>query len=534
MKQVVLIVLDGWGVGPRSPANPLSEANLPTLENIAKNFPSTLLQASGISVGLLWGEPGNSESGHLTLGAGRTLYQYLPRIILAIRSGAFFKNPVLLRAIRHAKTHDTRFHIFGLLSSGTVHSSIDHLYAILELAKQEGLAPHQIILHPFTDGRDSPPNDGTKQLKKLHTRLTEDKLGMIGSVMGRFFPMDRDENWERTQAAYELLTQGKGEKISDPSSYAASSYKSGVMDEFIKPAIVENPQSRAPLYITEGDSVLYFNYREDSARQLSRAFAEDGFSAFPRTPISGIYFCTLVQYEKSLPSDSAYLPTRITSPLGKVLSSARIRQLRIAETEKYAHVTYFFNGLREDPFEAENRILVKSLSVAHFDEHPKMEAEKLTRELVKKISSNTYRFILANYANVDMIGHTGNFESAIQAAETIDASLKKVVDAVLAKESSALLITADHGNVEDMRDLKSGEPKTEHTLNPVPLFLVGKGFQKTGTQTENKNPLFLTSAPTIKGLLADVAPTVLELLEIPKPPEMTGKSLLPVFENPVQ
>lgn len=529
MKPVVLVILDGFGIGPKTPANPLAKTELPTLEMIARTYPSTLLQASGIAVGLLWGEQGNSEAGHLTLGTGRPIYQYLPRIILAIRNGSFFTNPVLTSAARHAKTKGTRLHLMGLVSSGAVHSYIDHLYALLELAKREGLAPHQVVVHIFTDGRDAPPIEGKKVVAQLARRLAGERLGVIGSIMGRFYAMNRNQNWERTEAAYELLTQEKGELIKSPVQYLEASYKMGITDEFIKPALLasQDPDHPHPLSIGDGDAAIFFNYREDSARQLTNAFTEEDFAHFPRHRATNFLFSTLTQYERGSTAQAAFPPPHVTNSLGEILSRNGVRQFRIAETEKYAHITYFFNGLLEKPFDGEERILVQTPEAAHYDEHPEMGAEKLTRTLAEKISSGLYGFLLANFANVDMVAHSGNYEAAIKAAQVLDRSLATVLEAV-EKQNGTLIVTADHGHVEDMRDLVTGEERTEHTTNPVPFYLAGNEYRKK-RPVSRLDTLFLTKDKEITGYLADVAPTILELLGITKPEEMTGKSLLPLL-----
>lgn len=526
MKQVVLLILDGWGEGEKTLANPLTMANLPTLLGIERFYPKILLNASGISVGLLWGEPGNSEAGHLNLGAGQIIYQYLPRIILAIRNGSFFRNPAFIKASGHVKKNNSRLHVMGLFSSGSVHAYSDHLYAMLDFAKREGVSERTFV-HIFTDGRDAPPKESKKMVSDLEKKIKQDGIGRIGSIMGRKYSMNRNDEWELTQAAYKLLTDGEGEKIENAAEYIAASYKNGLTDEYIKPAIVEGHQAtlgglnppRNP-FIQDGDAVIFFNYREDSARQLTKAFVMDDFNEFPRKKLRNLFFVTMTEYEKGLPNvEIAFRPIKIIKPLAKVISNAGLRQLHIAETEKYAHITYFFNGMKEKPFAGEDRILVPSHKVSSFAEVPEMKTYDIAAKVVKALKLKRYAFILANFASADMVGHTGNFEAGIKAAEAVDKAMKGIKDAAL-EHDVVLIVSSDHGNIEEMRDINTGEEKTEHTINPVPFYLVGKEYWHSGGLTPVRGD------ETPAGILADVAPTIIELLGLEKPNSMTGESLL--------
>lgn len=524
MKPVILIILDGWGEGENNIANPLTEANLPTLRQIQETYPKMLLAASGISVGLLWGEPGNSEAGHLNLGAGKIVYQYLPRIILSIRDESFFKNPAFIKAADHVRKHASRLHMMGLLSSGSVHSYADHLTALLDFAARSGLADRTII-HIFTDGRDAPLKEGKIFIKDLVERLKTEGGSRLGSLMGRKYAMNRNAEWNLTQTAYDLLTKGEGASIADPITYIDSQYKKDITDEYIEPAIVEgqtplggSDPPRVPL-IQDGDAVIFFNYREDSARQLTEAFVLDDFKEFPREKIANLFFVTMTEYEKNLPVEIAFRPIKILKPLARVISDAGLKQLHIAETEKYAHVTYFFNGLKETPFQGEDRVLVPSRSVKSFAEIPHMRTQDIAFKVVTAIKLKRYAFILANFAASDMVAHTGDFKACARAAESIDEAIRAIQEAA-EKYHTTLIMTADHGNIEEMLDLRTGEVKTEHTINPVPCFLIdesvkNRSFPKTASPEHGTH-----------GMLADVAPTILELLELEKPEEMTGQSLL--------
>lgn len=518
---VVLVILDGWGIGKTEKGNAIAQAKLPTIDKLNKFYPHIALQASGISVGLPWGEVGNSEVGHITLGAGKIIYQSMPRITMDIQTGEFFKNSVFLKAIAHAKQHNSSLHLMGLVGKGGVHSHIDHLYALLELAKNQKI--ENVFVHVFSDGRDSSPESAVESIQELQKRMRNYGVGKIASISGRYFAMDRNNNWDRIQKAYDLLTEGKGEKITDPVEYLRESYKKDVFDEFIEPAIVtENGQPAAT--IRDNDAIIFFNFREDRARQITKAFVLPGFMKFERQPLRNIEFVTMVQYEEGLPVSVAFPPVGVNESLGSIISKNNLFQLRIAETEKFAHVSYFFNGGAEEAFPREDRIIVPSVTVDSFDKAPEMKAEEITQRVVSLLEEDKYHFILINYANADIVGHTGNEEATIKAAEAIDSCLEKLISAVLLK-NGCLLITADHGNAEEMKNTRTGEVDTEHSANPVPLwFITSENHRENNPKNPGNEPV------EASGLLSDIAPTVLELLGLKKSEEMTGESLLSLLK----
>ncbi len=517
-RPVMLIVLDGWGIGEKDKGNALSNANLPNIDSLYQYYPNIALQASGISVGLPWGEAGNSEVGHMTLGSGKIIYQNMPRITMAIQNGEFYENPVFLDAINHAKKTGGAVHLMGLVGKGSVHSNIEHLYSLLEIMKKQKM--EKVFLHIFTDGRDSSPTSGLESIKDLLARIERYGVGRIASIGGRYFAMDRNNNWDRVQKAYATMVNGAGEKTEDIQEYLRASYKKEVFDEFIEPATV--CQDGEPIgKIADGDSVIFFNYREDRARQITKAFSVPDFPSFPTTKFQDLFFATMTQYEEGLPVRVAFPPIKVTVCLGKVLSKNNFKQLRIAETEKFAHVTYFFNGGNEESFTGEDRVIIPSKDVASYDLLPEMSAPEITEKVLGFIDSEKYDFILLNFANADMVGHTGNETATIKAAETIDRCLAEVVAGVLAK-GGQLLITADHGNAEEMVDQHTGERDTEHSANPVPLLYITAENRRTKPQ--NDQPM------AVAGLLSDVAPTILEIMHLEKPDEMTGESLLGILQ----
>ncbi len=515
-KPLVLVVLDGWGLSNNIQGNPIREATLPTFEKFNRFYPMTTLQASGISVGLPWNTAGNSEVGHMTMGAGRVIYQNMPRISLAIQDGSFFKNEVLLQGIENAKKNKGKFHLMGLLSSGSVHSHKDHLIALLRLAKQNGL--EQVYLHIFTDGRDSAPTAGIQQVKELVREMRLIGIGKIASLSGRNFSMDRNNNWDRIEKSYRMLTEGKGNTSDDPELAMEQSYGKSITDEFVEPTIITEKGKPVAL-IENHDCVVFFNFREDRAREMTQAFVLPTFDGFTREKLD-LDFITMTEYERDLPVRIAFPPEEIKNSLGEVLSASGKKQLRIAETEKYAHVTYFFNGGKETAFSGEDRLLIPSPTVAHFDEVPEMSSPKVTETLIDKIENSDYDFILVNYANPDMVGHTGNEEASIKAVEATDKSLSILVPAIL-KAGGAIIITADHGNVEELKRPSTGEIDTEHSTNPIPLW-----FITSDNHREKSAEQMMREQNEVNGLLSDVAPTVLELMGIEKPKEMNGTSLL--------
>lgn len=515
-KPIVLVILDGYGRGPENAANAIFKAKKPNIDFIEKNFPTTNLQASGIAVGLPWGEEGNSEVGHLNLGSGRIVYQYLPRITFTIRDGSFFKNPELLNAAKHVKKNDSSLHIIGLISQGNVHSYIDHLYALIDFAKNEGLK--NVFIHAFTDGRDSPPQDSLPFYEKIKNKLLKEyPFAKIVDLIGRRFALDRDNNWDRTEKTYRLLTESQGEIYGNVSEAIKSDYDKSITDEFIEPKVTEKEP------IKNNDAVVFLNFREDSARQLTRAFVVENFNEFERKKIDNLYFLTMTRYEKDLPIHVLFENLEINNTLAQLVSNANKLQIHIAETEKYAHVTYFFNGGIELPFKGEERTLVPSKSDNNFAENPAMSAYEITEKVVESVESKKYDLIVVNYANADMIGHTGDFKAVIKAVEIVDEKIGQITESVL-KNNGVLLITADHGNADEKINLLTGAPITEHSDNPVPFYLVGNDFKREKSQEDIE-----ISKLEIGGILADAAPTILELMELPQPPEMTGKSLLKLF-----
>ncbi len=522
-KPVVLVILDGWGIGKIEKGNPIVRANLPTIEKLNNFFPSLALRASGISVGLLWNEAGNSEVGHKTLGSGKIIYQYLPRIIMDIQGGDFFKNKSFLKAIDNAKKNNSSLHLMGLIGEGSVHSSMDHFYALLDLAKNQ--TEIKTYLHLFTDGRDSSPEAGAKVIREILGKISSDPNIHLASLSGRSFAMDRNNNWEKTEKTYNAMVKGEGEKITDALKYIQESYAKKIFDEYLEPAVLINAEGKPVGTIKGNDSVIFFNFREDRAKQITKALVLPGFMKFKRDFLKNIEFVTFTQYEDGLPVDVAYPPTKAGETLGKILSQKNLQQLRIAETEKFAHVTYFFNGGEENAFPKEDRIIIPSPTIDRFDKTPEMSAEKITEKVLSLLDLHKYFFILINYANADMVGHSGNQEAVIKAVETVDACLSRLIPAVLL-QGGCLLITADHGNAEKGLTA-SGEINTEHTTNPVPLWFVTA--ENHSKKSKNIGHNGQEEAKTM-GLLSDIAPTVLELLEIEKPQEMTGESLLPLLK----
>jgi len=515
-KPVFLVVLDGWGLGKTKNGNAIAQANLPTIQKLNSNYPLLALQASGISVGLPWGEEGNSEVGHMALGAGKIIYQNLPKITLSIESGKFLENPAFLKATNHVKENNSSLHLMGLVGEGSIHSNIEHLYALLELAKKENVS--NVFLHIFTDGRDSDPDADAEVVLKIQERIAELGVGKIASLCGRSIAMDRNNNWDRIKKAYNLLTIGEGEKATDPVKFLQDSYQKEIFDEHIKPTIIvenENPIAT----VKDNDSLIFFNFREDRARQITSAFVNPEFKNFERKKLENLVFVAMTQYEKELQAEVAFPPEKVNLSLGKVISDNGLAQYRVAETEKFAHVTYFFNGGAEESFLNEDREIIPSRKVETFDLAPEMSAQEITQKALGALEKNKYSFILMNYANPDMVGHTGNMGASIKAVEFIDKCLSELIPAVLSK-NGCLLITADHGNVEEVADPMTAEVITKHTKNPVPCWFI---------TPDNHQQRILSSNPEPSGLLSDIAPTILEILNIPKPAEMTGESLLKKF-----
>lgn len=518
MKKVILVVLDGWGVSNESAGNAIKSAKTPNISELTSYYPNTALQASGVSVGLPWGMMGNSEVGHLTIGAGKVLYQNLPRVTLSIQNGTFFENPALLKSIEHAKENNGAIHVMGLLSDGGVHSHINHLYAILELFKNKGVPRENVFIHAFTDGRDVEPQSGVKFIAELESSIKSQAYpGVLASVMGRYFAMDRNDNWDRTQKAYDCMVKGIAPVVLDAKQALEESYTNNVTDEFIEPMLVKDRYGKTHT-VQANDSVIFFNIREDRARQLTKAFVLPDFNSFERGPqLQCLYFACMVEYEKILPAAILFPPELVEDPLGKIISDVGLKQLRIAETEKYAHVTYFFNGGKEEAFPGEDRVLVPSPEVDFYDKTPDMNAFTITDNLVECMHQGDYSFIMVNYANGDMIGHTGNMGATIAAIQCLDKCIG-TLHAAAADTGYVMLITADHGNCEQMVNLRTGDVDTEHSVNPVPFILVDESLRFKEAQN--------FAATTVGGMLSDIAPTVLDIMGIRKPPTMTGTSLL--------
>lgn len=504
-KPFVLIILDGWGHREETENNAIANASTPILDNLKKSRPSTFISGSGLDVGLPDGQMGNSEVGHVNLGAGRVVYQDFTRITKSIRDGEFAHNPVIAQNIQEAVAQNKAVHIMGLLSPGGVHSHNEHIFALIRAAAEQGAK--KIYLHAFLDGRDTPPRSAEASLLEADKLFVDLGVGKTASLIGRYFAMDRDQRWERVQSAYDLLTLGKGEFHSDSAVEGLhAAYQRDENDEFVKATSIGDAVA-----IEDGDMVIFANFRADRARQISRAFTESQFEGFSRTALPALSaFVSLTQYAADIDTQVAFPPERLNNVLGEWLANNDRTQLRISETEKYAHVTFFFSGGREELYEGENRELIPSPNVATYDLQPEMNAELLTNKLVDAIESNAYDFIVCNYPNGDMVGHTGVYDAAVKACEAVDSSIGQVV-AALEKVGGECLITADHGNAEQMLDTHSGQPHTAHTSELVPFIYVGRD----ATVREG-------------GVLSDVAPTILHLMGMPQPKEMTGIPIMQV------
>lgn len=502
----MLMILDGFGINEKKDGNAIALANTPVIDKLFKINPNTTIKTSGLDVGLPEGQMGNSEVGHTNIGAGRIVYQELTRITKSIEDGDFFSNAELIGAIENCKKNHTKLHVMGLLSDGGVHSHIRHLYAILELAKRKDF--EDVYVHCFLDGRDTPPASGEGFIAELEKKMEEKGVGKIASITGRFYAMDRDKRWERLQKAYDALVNGIGEKYTSATQAIEDSYQKEIFDEFVLPTLICNNDEPIAT-IGENDSVVFFNFRPDRAREITRSLVDKEFTGFERKYFPLYYVC-FTNYDDTIKNvHIVFKKDEIKNTFGEIISKKGLTQLRIAETEKYAHVTFFFNGGEEKQYKGEDRILIPSPKVETYDLKPEMSANEVTDKVVEAIESQKYDCIILNYANPDMVGHTGSLEAAIKAIETIDTCVGRVVEAI-EKVNGVALITADHGNSEQMIDYTTGEPHTAHTTNPVPLILVGK------------------KAKLKPGRLADLAPTMLDIMGIEKPIEMTGTSLIEV------
>ena len=526
-KPLVLIILDGWGYAPPSKANAISLARKPNYDQLLRDYPNTLIHTSGRYVGLPDGQMGNSEVGHLNIGAGRVVYMDITRIDLMIQNGEFFSNPELLAAIRHARSGGRRLHVFGLLSDGGVHSSEQHLYALLRMAKQNGV--ERVFVHCFMDGRDTLPTSGAGYIEQLQQKMREYGVGKVASVEGRYYAMDRDRRWERIEKAFAAMVEGKGEggTYVDPVQGVKDSYNKGVTDEFVLPFVCADNRGEPLARVRDEDACINFNFRADRARQITRALArkshlsaeegrelpgaEDLDRIIPRERVpANLHYLCMTRYDKQFTLPYVVAPEALSNILANIMASQHLRNLRVAETEKYAHVTYFFNGGVEQPFPGEDRILVPSPKVATYDLKPEMSASGIADAVVKAVNDSAFDVIVVNFANADMVGHSGKIPPTIQAVETVDACLGRIYTAVRQK-GGAMIVTADHGNAEMLIDPATGGPHTAHTTNPVPLLIVSDQDKKFGLRPD--------------GALQDISPTVLGLLGIPQPKEMTGHDL---------
>lgn len=508
-KPLILIILDGWGINPRPEGNAVFHADTPYLDALANEYPTTQLICSGEAVGLPEGIMGNSEVGHLNIGAGRVVYQDLLRIDTAIRDGDFFKNGVLNSALLNVKENSSTLHLMGLVSDGGVHSQLTHLFALLDLARKAGV--NQTYIHAILDGRDTPPDSGAIYLDQLQAYIRKIDYGTIASVCGRYYAMDRDNRWDRIEKAYRLFTLGEGTAASDPVEAVKEAYLREETDEFVKPIAITGADANPLGTVRDGDGIICFNFRADRVREITRSFTEPAFDSFTRNPLPKICdFVCMTMYDESFTLPVAFPPVHLDDILGEVISRQGLQQLRIAETEKYAHVTYFFNGGEEDPFPKEDRCLIPSpREVPTYDHKPEMSAYEVAEEVVSRIRSDAYDLIVLNFANMDMVGHSGVMEAAVKACETVDRCVNDIV--TLVRELGGVaLVTSDHGNAERMLD-EGGHVQTAHTLSPVPFILVDDSRKE---------------AVLRDGVLADIAPTILQLMSIDQPEKMTGKSLL--------
>ncbi len=507
-KLTMLMILDGFGDNQNKDGNAIRLAKKPNIDKLMKKYNNVDISTSGLAVGLPYGQMGNSEVGHTNIGAGRIVYQELTRITKSIEDGEFFTNPEFISAIENCKKNNSKLHILGLVSDGGVHSHNRHLYGLLEMAKRRDF--ENVYVHCFLDGRDTPPASAESYIMKLQEKMNEKQIGKIASLSGRFYAMDRDKRWERVKKCYDALVKGEGNKAGSPVKAIEDSYQKEVFDEFVEPTLICNGEEPIAT-IGENDSVIFFNFRPDRAREITRALVDPEFDGFETKKDLNLYYVCFTSYDETMPNvHIAFKKEPLKNTFGEYISQKGYTQLRIAETEKYAHVTFFFNGGEEKQYEGEDRILVPSPKVETYDLKPEMSAYEVTEKVIDAINQDKYDVIILNYANTDMVGHTGSLEAAIKAVEAVDECVGKVVELVESKNGN-ILITADHGNAEQMIDYSTGEPHTAHTTNPVPLILV----------TNDKKLKLKTG-----GKLADLAPTMLDLMELDKPEEMAGESLL--------
>ncbi len=536
-RPAVLLILDGWGIGPNYAGNAIARSQTPNMDRYWASFPHTQLSASGQAVGLPHGEDGNTETGHLNIGAGSIVYQDLPRINMAIADGSFNITPAFLNAFAHVKNNSSSLHIMGLVGAGGVHSNIEHLYALLNLCKVQQV--QKVFIHIFTDGRDSPPTGGAGYVRKLLEFCQKVGVGQVATVMGRFYAMDRDKRWERVEKAYNCMTLGNGAQASDPIQTIEEQYAKGTTDEFIEPTNIVQADGTLPL-IQDKDAVIFFNYRIDRPRELTKAFVKRDFETGPMyegfdpyavkyqgshlktakgTPmfqrkkiLSNLYFVTMTMYEDKLPVDVAFPPQYVSNPICKVFAQAGLHQLRMSETEKERFVTYYMNGQKEEIYAGEDRIILPSKGAKSYDQVPEMSAREITAHMIQQIRLDVYDVIICNFANADMVGHTGNLQACIKGIEILDSCIGQIVQEV-GNKGGVVFITADHGNAEEMINMATGEVDTEHSIYPVPLIIISKKYIGQNSMLPS-------------GILADVAPTMLSVMGLPKPESMTGRALM--------
>ncbi len=513
-KRHLLLILDGWGLPEDPSVSAIEAADTPFVDRLFEEYPHGVLKASGLEVGLPEGQMGNSEVGHTNLGAGRVVYQEILRISKAIEDGSFFENEALVEAAQHAKRNEQKLHLMGCFSDGGVHSHLDHLYGLLELAQREGLEASQVCVHAFTDGRDTDPHGGVDYVRQFQEAAREIGVGRLVSIVGRYYAMDRDERWDRIEKAYRLLTEGAGESFEDPVTALEASYEDDVTDEFVLPRTIRVEDETAfggqGTRVEEGDAVIFFNFRADRARQLTRAFTDASFEFFERTRLEDLQFVMMTPYDKEFDLPVAFEKIDLKDTLGEVISRRGGRQVRAAETEKYAHVTYFFSGGREEAFEGEDRILVPSPQVDTYDLQPEMSAPEVAERVAEALSTESYNLAVLNFANPDMVGHTGDFQATVEACEVVDRSTRQVVEAAR-RHGYSVSVIADHGNADKLRN-PDGSPHTAHTTALVPHILIKEGFD----------------GPVQDGKLGDIAPTILALLEEEIPEAMDGEVLVPL------
>jgi 2,3-bisphosphoglycerate-independent phosphoglycerate mutase len=513
----VLIIMDGWGINPRKEGNAIALARTPSIDKIAREWPNTAIRTSGLAVGLPEGQMGNSEVGHQNIGAGKRVLQDFTRVSESIADGTFFQNPAYLKAIAHVKKNQSQLHICGLLGDGGVHAHESHLYALLQLAAMNNI--ERVFIHSFTDGRDTSPTGGIEFMRRLEARAKEiggEHPAKVATVTGRYYAMDRDNRWDRTGATYFAMTKGEGQQASSALAAIQQSYDKDITDEFILPTVIME-EGHPVATVEAGDAVIHYNFRPDRARQLTKAFVMDPLTPlaegkFNRGPvIDDLVFVMTTRYEEGLNAELAFTADEVEMPIARVISEHNMRQFHTAETEKYAHVTFFINGRRETPFTGEDRILVPSPKVPTYDLQPEMSAKGITDEAIERIRSGQYELIIMNYANADMVGHTGVIDATIKAVETVDSCVGRIVEATLAVDGN-VLITADHGNAEQLIEYDTGKPLTSHTTYPVPLYLVAPHFAQAKLRND--------------GILADISPTILQIMQLQQPKDMQGHSLI--------